>query len=75
MARGMIENGNNNEIDKLVTMMQCHESQQSAAIIATIAILIGNRMNTEAINIEEKYRRAIGDVILWDTPVITDKDA
>ena len=75
MARDMIENGNKNEIDKLATMMQCHESQQSAAIIATIAIIIGNKMNTEAMNIDEKYRRAIGDIILWDTPVITDKDA
>ena len=74
MARDMIENGNKTQIDKLVTMMQSHESQQSAAIIATIAIIIGNKMNTEAMNIDEKYRRALGDVILWDTPVITDKD-
>ena len=26
MARDMIENGNKTEIDKLATMMQCHES-------------------------------------------------
>ena len=32
-------------------------------------------MFTEAMNIDEKYRKAIGDVILWDTPVITNKDA
>ena len=74
MARDMVENGNIDNIDKLATMMQCHESQQSAAVIATIAIIIGNKINTEAMNIYEKYRRAIGDIILWNTPVINDKD-
>ena len=58
---------------ELATLMQCHESQQSAAIIATIAIIIGKEINTEAMDIDERYRRAIGDVILWDTPVITTK--
>ena len=74
MARDMITNGNMKNIDKLAKMMQCHESQQSAAVIATFAIIIGNKINTEAINIDEKYRRAIGDIILWNTPVIKDKD-
>ena len=74
MARDMVENGNKDNIDKLATMMQCHESQQSAAVIATIAIIIGNKINTEAMNIDEKYRRAIGDIILWNTPVINDND-
>ena len=74
MARDMVENGNKENIDKLATMMQCHEIQQSTAVIATIAIIIGNKINTEAMNIDEKYRRAIGDIILWNTPVIKDKD-
>ena len=63
MARDMIENGNKTQIDKLATMMQCHESQQSAAVIATIAIIIGNKINTEAMNVDERYRRAIGGII------------
>ena len=63
MARDMVENGNKDNIDELATMMQCHESQQSAAVIATTAIIIGNKINTEAMNIDEKYRRAIGDII------------
>ena len=51
MARDMIENGNKNHISELATLMQCHESQQSAAIIATIAIIIGYEMSLEAIDI------------------------
>ena len=35
--------------------MQCHESQQSASIIATIAIIIGNKINNEVFNINEEY--------------------
>ena len=52
-------------------MMQCHESQQSASVIATIAILVGNKIGN---NVDAEYRKAIGDVILWNTPVIKDKD-
>ena len=74
MARDMVINGNKKNIDKLATMMQCHESQQSASIIATIAIIIGNKMNSKEMNVDEKYRRAIGDIILWNTPVIKDKN-
>ena len=74
MAREMITTGDMKNIDKLATMMQCHESQQSASIIATIAIIIGNKMNSKEMNVDEEYRRAIGDIILWDTPVIKDKN-
>ena len=73
MAREMITTGDMKNIDKLATMMQCHESQQSASIIATVAIIIGNKMNSKEMNVDEEYRRAIGDIILWDTPVIKDK--
>ena len=74
MARDMTTTGNMRNIDKLATMMQCHESQQSASIITTVAIIIGNKMNSKEINVDEKYRRAIGDIILWNTPVIKDKN-
>ena len=74
MARDMMENGNKDHTSELATLMQYHESHQSAAVIATIAIIIGNKINAEASNIDKRYRRAIGDIILWNTPVITDKD-
>ena len=70
IAREMITTGDMKNIDKLATMMQCHESQQSASIIATVAIIIGNQMNSKEMNVDEEYRRAIGDIILWDTPVL-----
>ena len=74
MARDMTTTGNMRNIDILATMMQCHESQQSASIITTVAIIIGNKMNSKEINVDEKYRRAIGDIILWSTPVIKDEN-
>ena len=48
-------------------MMQAHESQQSATIVSTIAILVGNKLDN---NIDAEYREAIGDIIMWDIPVI-----
>ena len=47
MARDMTTTGNMRNIDKLATMMQCHESQQSASIITTVAIIKGNKMNSK----------------------------
>ena len=47
--------------------MQAHENQQSATVVSTIAILVGNKLSN---NIDAEYREAIGDIILWDTPVI-----
>ena len=35
MARDVVENGNIDNIDELARMMQCNESQQSAAVIPT----------------------------------------
>ena len=55
----------------LARMMQAHESQQSATVVSTIAILVGNKLNN---NIDAEYREAIGDIIMWDTPVIRNKD-
>ena len=71
VARNVVENNNTTDIAELARMMQCHESQQSATVISTIAILVGNKLG---VNDDIKYREAIGDVILWDTPVIKDKD-
>ena len=48
-----------------------HESQQSASIIATIATLVGSKLNDD---VDITYREAIGDVIMWDTPVIKNND-
>ena len=51
------------------------QKSPSASIITTIAIIIGSKMNSEEIEIDEKYRRAIGDIILWNTPVIIDENS
>ena len=62
---------NTNNIWELARMMQVHESQQSAAVVSTIAMLVGSKLNN---SIDAKYREAIGDVILWDTPIVKEKE-
>ena len=44
IARDVVERDNTADIAELARMMQCHESQQSASVIATIAILVGNKI-------------------------------
>ena len=56
IARKVIEEGDMSNIGKLAEMMQVHESQQSASIIATIAILVGSKLND---NIDIIYRKAL----------------
>ena len=74
MAREIVETGKKEQIEKLAELMQGHESQQSATIVTTIAILVGNKMDTEEISVSEECRRAFGDIMLWNTPVITSRD-
>ena len=54
-------------IERLAGMMQAHESQQSAAVVATIAVLVRSRLNE---NTDKVFREAIGDVITWDVPLV-----
>ena len=68
ISRDIIERNDISNIRELARMMQAHENQQSATVVSTIAILVGNKLSN---NIDAEYREAIGDIILWDTPVIS----
>ena len=70
-ARDIIEKNDTSNIGELARMMQVHESQQSATIVSTIAILVGNKLDD---NIDADYRKAIGDIIMWNVPVIRSID-
>ena len=71
IARNIIEKDDTSNIGELARMMQVHESQQSATIVSTIAILVGNKLDD---NIDADYRKAIGDIIMWNVPVIRSID-
>ena len=71
IARNIIENNDKEDINDLVDMMKVHESQQSATIVSTIAILVGSKLKSE---VKKEIREAVGDIILWDVPIIKDKD-
>ena len=36
--------------------------------------VLNKKMNSKEMNVDEKYQRAIGDIILCNTPVIKDKN-
>ena len=46
MAGEVLNTGKTTQIEKLTKLMQGHEIQQSAPLIATIAILIGEKVNS-----------------------------
>ena len=70
MSRNIIEKNDLQDIEGLTSMMQIHESQQSATVVSTIAILVGSKMDN---SFDADLRKAIGDIILWDIPVIKEK--
>merc|ERR1711873_281342 len=47
--------------------MRVHESQQTAPIIATIALLVGNKIRD---NVSKSVGLLIGDIIRWDVTII-----
>ena len=71
VSRDIIEKNDTSNIRELARMMQVHENQQSATVVSTIAILVGNKLSND---IDAEYREAIGDIILWDTSVIKEKE-
>ena len=71
IARNVIEDNDRQDMNTLIDMMRVHESQQSAPVISTIAILVGNKLKTE---VEKEVREAVGDMILWDVPIIKSRD-
>ena len=70
LARDVVENTARNDIIKLIEMMKSHESQQTAPIIATIAMIIGSKLKNE---VTKEIRRSVGDIISWDVPIIKHK--
>ena len=71
IARNAIEDNDRQDMDMLIEMMKVHESQQSAPIVATIAILLGSKLKNE---VEKEVREAVGDMISWNVPIIKSKN-
>ena len=49
LSRNIIEKNETSRIMELIKIMKAHESQQTAPIVATIALLIGNRLREKHI--------------------------
>ena len=62
MAREVLDTGKTTQIEKLTKLMH------------TIAILIGEKVNSNNHNISKECSRAISDMVLWDTKVITSQN-
>ena len=60
LARNVVEKNARNEIANLIKMMKAHESQQTAPIIATIAIIIGSKLKNK---VTREIRQSVGDII------------
>ena len=67
LSRNIVEKNETSRIMELIKIMKVHESQQTAPIIATIALLVGNRLRD---NISKEIRLLIGDIIRWDVKII-----
>ena len=71
IARDIVENNNKKDVNLLADMMKVHESQQSAVVVSTIAAIAGSKIKTE---VDKEIRVRIGDIILWDVPLIKNEN-
>ena len=74
MAREIMNTGQTTHLEKLVELMLGHETQQFTPLIASIAILIGDKVSSNYLTISQECNKALSDIILWDIKVITSKD-
>merc|ERR1711873_175606 len=58
LARDVLNKADMSNIEQLAGLLQIHESQQSATIAATIAVLVGDSLDDST---EKTSREAIGD--------------
>merc|ERR1711872_894846 len=70
LARDIVEKNDTRRLLELIEIMKVHESQQTAPIIATIALLVGNK-------VKDKVSKDVGillsEIIRWDVKLIQKK--
>ena len=67
ISRDIIEKNKMEKLMDLIKIMRVHESQQSAPIVATIALLVGNTVSNI---VSKEVGLMIGDIIRWDVEII-----
>ena len=64
-ARCIIKTSQTTWIEELINLMKGHESQQSAPLVASIAILISNIIKTKWLQLSNSTGEILADIILW----------
>merc|ERR1711872_831613 len=67
LSRDIVENNDVKRLMELIKIMRVHESQQTAPIVATIALLVGNAVKDI---VSKEVGLLIGDIIRWDVMII-----
>merc|ERR1711893_386164 len=67
ISRDIIKNNEVEKLMELIKIMRVHESQQTAPIVATIALLVGNTVKDI---VSKDVGLLIGDIIRWDVTII-----
>merc|ERR1711872_410709 len=67
ISRDIIKNNEVERLMELIKIMRVHESQQTAPIVATIALLVGNTVKDI---VSKEVGLLIGDIIRWDVEII-----
>merc|ERR1711872_30153 len=67
LSRNIVEKDDTRRLLELIKIMRVHESQQTAPIVATIALLVGNKVRD---NVSKDVGLLISDIIRWDVTLI-----
>ena len=70
LSRDIVENNDTGRLLELIKIMRVHESQQTAPIVATIALLVGNKVRDD---VSKDVGLLLSDIIRWDVMLIKQK--
>ena len=65
MAGEIMDTGQTIHLEELIELMLGHETQQSAPLIASMAILKGDKVSSNYLTISQECNKALSDIILW----------
>merc|ERR1711873_100908 len=70
LSREIVENDDKGRLLELIKIMRVHENQQTAPIVATIALLVGNKVRD---HVSKDVGLLLSDIIRWDVILIKQK--
>ena len=73
-ARRLIKTGDLTKMEDIVKAMEGHRSQQTAPIVASIAIIVSKNIESRNSRLNQSVNRRLTEVTLWDVELVSSSE-